>query len=123
MNAPDEATPRPLPQRWGIILAAAFILLATAVYAVIASQPADDGLEWIPLVLLAMPWFKLGQNFLIPGILINATLLYLCGILLQLAWRTLNKAAWILPEYTSGSAEAATGRGWLRPCHQIGYMQ
>jgi hypothetical protein len=82
-----ETTPRRLPHRLGIGFAAGYLLLAAAVYALIASHPPDDGLEWLPLVWLAMPWFKLGQAMLIPGILLNAAILYLCGVLIQLVWR------------------------------------
>jgi hypothetical protein len=93
MNTQIESTPQRLFHRLGVILAAVYFLLAAVVFALIASQPPDDGLEWLPMVWLSMPWFKLGQSFLIPGILINTVLLYLFGVAIQLAYRELRASA------------------------------
>jgi hypothetical protein len=93
MNTQIEASPRRLSHRLGIILAAVYFLLAAVVFALIASQPPDDGLEWLPTVWLSMPWFKLGDRFLIPGILINTVLLYFFGVAIQLAYREFRASA------------------------------
>lgn len=89
MGTQSEAAPRRSRNRLGIGLAAGYIVLAVAVYMLTVSQPPDDGLEWLPFFGLAMPWSALNQSLLIPGIIVNAVLLYLCGFLIQLAWRAL----------------------------------
>lgn len=79
------------PYRLGIYLVVLFVFLAVAVYAAIAlSSHGDDGLEWIPFVLLAMPWLRMGQaqEFLFPGLIANAVILYLLGTLLEKVWRS-----------------------------------
>jgi hypothetical protein len=87
MSTQSEAAPLRSRHRLGICLAAGYIVLAVAVYMLIASRPPDDGLEWLPFFWLGMPWSRLSQGFLIPGILVNAVLLYFCGFLIQFAWR------------------------------------
>ena len=90
MSTQAPTTPKQL-HRLGIGLAAAYILLAAGVYLLIASQPSDDGLKWLPFVWLAMPWCKLGAFFLIPGVLINAGLLYFCAVAMTRARRAWNR--------------------------------
>jgi hypothetical protein len=87
MSTQSEIAPRRKRLRLGIGLATGYIVLAISVYVLIARQPPDDGLEWLPLYWLALPWSMLDQSLLIPGILINAVLLYGCGCVIQLAWR------------------------------------
>lgn len=93
MGMQSGAVPRRSRHRLGICLAAGYIVLAVVVYALIASQPPDDGLEWLPFFWLGMPWSALNQSLMVPGILVNAALLYSCGFLIQLAGRVWSRRA------------------------------
>ena len=87
MNAPSQTQQQHLSHRLGIVLAILYLLLVTAIYAVIALQPANDGLEWLPLFWLAMPWSGIGKDLLIPGILLNTVCLYAGGIVASILCR------------------------------------
>jgi hypothetical protein len=74
--------------RLGICLAGLYAIVVVAVYCLIRSSPPDDGLEWIPFVMLAMPWFRIAPELLIPGLLLNAAILYGIGAFVQTRWRS-----------------------------------
>jgi len=72
--------------RLGIVVAALYVFLVLAVYAITASsKPSGLGYEWIPFIDLAMPWSLLGENIslLIFGFTANAGVLYLVGALVE----------------------------------------
>jgi len=83
MSAQTRSDARHHSRRLAIGLAVGYLLLAALVFALIASQPPDEGLEWMPLVWLASPWFGLSPSLLLPGILLNAGLLYVAGLGIQ----------------------------------------
>jgi hypothetical protein len=70
--------------RLGLILTFLYLLIVAGVYLVTALGPAEDGLEWMPFVLLAMPWYGLNHTSasLFFGLLANAGLVYLFGTLI-----------------------------------------
>ena len=72
----------------GFCLAAIYVIAVVVVYATIAytTKPGSVGYDWIPFVLLAMPWYGLYPPFLLPGIFINIGLMYLLGTLLHMFW-------------------------------------
>lgn len=86
-----EAELKGRPNRLGIYVAAAYLLVVVGVYAVTAynTKPDNVGYDWIPFVMLAMPWVAIGraQEFLIPGLIANVVIFYLFGTLLEIARR------------------------------------
>ena len=71
--------------RSGIYAAAFYVVIVVAVFALIAAntKPDNVGLDWIPFVMLAMPWYRLNPQLLIPGLIANAVILFLLGTLLD----------------------------------------
>ncbi len=53
------------------------------------TKPDNVGLDWIPFVMLAMPWSGMQPGFAIPGVLLNGVLLYVLGTVLQVCVRNL----------------------------------
>lgn len=72
------------PNRLGICFAVTYLVIAVAVYTITAvtTKPSNVGLDWIPFFMLAMPWSKIDARLLLPGLIINAGILYLLGTLL-----------------------------------------
>ena len=72
----------------GFYLAATYVLIVVVVFALTASttKPSNVGLDWIPFVLLSMPWYALDARLLVPGLIVNACLMYLLGTLLHALW-------------------------------------
>jgi hypothetical protein len=73
----------------GFYLAATYVLIVVVVFALTASttKPSNVGLDWIPFVLLSMPWYALDVRLLAPGLIVNTGLMYLLGTLLHALWR------------------------------------
>ena len=73
----------------GFCLAVTYVLFVLVVFALTASttKPSNVGLDWIPFVLLSMPWYALDARLLVPGLIVNACLMYLLGTLLHALWR------------------------------------
>lgn len=82
------------PNRLGIYLAGAYVLLVVGVFAFIASgKPSGLGYEIIPLTWLAAPWYYLflytpwwdmdERVLCILGFILNAGILYLLGALFE----------------------------------------
>ena len=73
----------------GFYLAATYVLIVVVVFALTASitKPSNVGLDWIPFVLLSMPWYALDVRLLVPGLIVNTGLMYLLGTLLHALWR------------------------------------
>jgi hypothetical protein len=72
------------PNRLGIYAAATYLFIAALVYVLTAYTGKADssGLEWLPFFMLAMPWPRIDARLLLPGMIINAGILYLLGTLL-----------------------------------------
>jgi hypothetical protein len=73
----------------GFYLAATYVLIVVVVFALTASttQPSNVGLDWIPFVLLSVPWYALDVRLLVPGLIVNTGLMYLLGALVHALWR------------------------------------
>ena len=72
----------------GFYLAVTYVLIVV-VFALTASttKPSNVGLDWIPFVLLSMPWYALDVRLLVPGLIVNTGLMYLLGTLFHALWR------------------------------------
>ncbi len=84
-----KATLRSHVNPGGFCTAASYVLIVVGVYAATAltTKPDSLGHEWIPSMLLAMPWYWLDRWLLLPGLIVNAALMYLLGAILQTFWR------------------------------------
>jgi hypothetical protein len=91
----SETTPK---RRWNVLgawLGGTYLVLVVAVYILIASvtKPDNVGLDWIPFVMLAIPWYALAPKLLIVGFILNAAILYLLGVVIELVWRNVISAS------------------------------
>jgi uncharacterized membrane protein len=84
-----EAEQKGHPNRFGIYVAAIYLLIVLGVYAITEynTKPDNVGYDWIPFELLALPWPAISVRLLIPGFILNAGILYLLGTLLEKLWR------------------------------------
>ena len=73
----------------GFYVAATYVPIVVVVFALTASttKPSNVGLDWIPFVLLSMPWYALDVRLLVPWLIVNVGLMYLVGTLLHALWR------------------------------------
>jgi hypothetical protein len=73
----------------GFSVAATYALVVVVVFAftAITTKPGNAGYDWIPSILLSMPWYGLDARLLVPGLIANVGLMYLSGTLLQTFWR------------------------------------
>jgi hypothetical protein len=89
--------------RTGFGLAAGYLVLVVAVFALTAAttSPNKFGLDWIPLLLLTLPWSALVQRLSVPGvswtetvalvaflagIVVNTAAMYIVGSKVQGMW-------------------------------------
>ena len=72
----------------GFCVATTYVLIVVVVFVLTASttKPSNVGLDWIPFVLLSMPWYALDGRLLVPGLIVNAGLMYLLGTLFHSLW-------------------------------------
>jgi hypothetical protein len=79
---------RALRDSAGFYFAAAYILIVIIVFVFTASTTTlwKAGYDWIPFILLTMPWCRFGAWFVLPGVIMNASLTYLMGTLVQALW-------------------------------------
>ena len=77
------------PNRLGIYVAATYLFIVALVYVLTAytGKKDDTGLAWIPFFMLAMPWPKIDARLLLPGLIINAGILFLIGTLVEKFWK------------------------------------
>jgi hypothetical protein len=77
----------------GFCVLATYVLIVVVVFAFTASttKPSNVGYDWIPFILLSMPWYAINQRLLLPGLIANAGLMYLLGTLLQACWSRIVK--------------------------------
>ena len=68
--------------------AAIYVLVVVFVFVFTAytTKPENVGYDWIPFILLAMPWYRLHPQLLLPGLIANIGLMYLFGTLLHTLW-------------------------------------
>lgn len=73
----------------GFCVATTYVLIVVVVFVLTAStsKPSNVGLDWIPFVLLSMPWYALDVRLLVPGLIVNTGLMYGLGTLLHTLWR------------------------------------
>lgn len=89
-----EAARKAQINRGGFCVAASYFLVVVVVYAYIAltTKAENVGYDWIPFVLLAMPWYGIGARLLFPGLIANTVISYLLGMLFDKLWcRTFQK--------------------------------
>ena len=69
----------------GFCGAATYALIVTIVFTLTAftTKPSNVGYDWIPFILLSMPWYAINASLLLPGLIVNAALMYLLGTALQ----------------------------------------
>src|SRR5579875_3347507 len=69
----------------GFCVAAAYTLIVVMVFALTAvtTNPSKVGYDWIPFILLSMPWYAMNASLLLPGLMMNAALMYLLGTALD----------------------------------------
>lgn len=84
----SKATLRDRINPGGFCVAATYVLIVVVVFAFTASttKPGNVGYDWIPFILLSMPWYGLSPRLLLPGLIANAVLMYLLGMLFQTFW-------------------------------------
>jgi hypothetical protein len=72
----------------GFCVAATYVIVVVFVFVFTAytTKPENVGYDWIPLILLAMPWYRLHTQLLLPGLIANIGLMYLFGTLLHTLW-------------------------------------
>jgi hypothetical protein len=72
----------------GFCVAATYILIVVVVFAISAytTKPSNVGYDWIPFILLAMPWYWLHTQLLLPGLIANSVFVYLLGTLFYTLW-------------------------------------
>lgn len=75
--------------RLGSWIAGIYAALVVAVFALTAAttKPDNVGLDWIPFVMLAMPWYRLDIHLLFPGFIANVIILYFVGAVIERLWR------------------------------------
>lgn len=73
----------------GFRVASTYVLIVVIVFALctLTARPENVGYDWIPFILLAMPWYRLNPQLLVPGLIANVGLMYLLGSLLHMIWR------------------------------------
>lgn len=73
----------------GLSVSLLYSLLVILIYTYTAAntKPENLGYDWIPFILLAMPWYRINPRLLIPGLIINAVAFYFLGVLLRKVWR------------------------------------
>lgn len=84
-----KATLRNRVNPGGLCVAATYIIVVAVVFAFTASRakPSNVGYDWIPFILLSMPWYGIDARLFVPGLIANVGLMYLLGTLLQTLWR------------------------------------
>ena len=72
----------------GLCLATIYALVVIVVFVLtaVSTKPSNVGLGWIPFTLLSMPWYAINHSLLLPGLLLNTSIMYLLGTMLQALW-------------------------------------
>jgi hypothetical protein len=78
----------------GSWLAATYLVLVILIYVYTASTTTiyKAGYDWIPFIVLTMPWCRWGWWFIVPGVITNAILLYGVGRVPHTVWHRLRDA-------------------------------
>jgi len=65
-----------------------YLALGSGLFVLTASSKPDDGMEWIPFMVLGGSWwYRMHPSLMIPGYFVNAAVLYLTGWLIEAQWR------------------------------------
>lgn len=64
-----------------------FVVVIVYVYTSLTTKPSNVGYDWIPFILLAMPWYAISATLLLPGLIANVGISYLLGSLFDKVWR------------------------------------
>ena len=77
--------------RLGLWLAGLYLGLDMGLFVVteLTTRPDNVGLDWIPFVMLGMPWSRRDPALAVPGVLLNAAILWALGTALQVLLRSL----------------------------------
>jgi len=79
------------PSAFGAWLAAVYLILVIAGHVLSDANPYNVRLA-LTLEMLAMPWYRLSDLMPIMGVILNAGILYLIGMLVQKQWPSLAKS-------------------------------
>jgi hypothetical protein len=79
-----ESPNKPRQNRFGVYAASSytFVFVCVLAYTCYNTKPEHIGYDWIPVLLLTMPWSRLGAPPLL-GLILNAGLLYLLSALFE----------------------------------------
>jgi hypothetical protein len=69
----------------GIWLAGIYVALVVGLFILTAltTNPGKVGLDWIPFMVLTAPWSGMSPAMAVPGILLNAAIMWLAGTVLH----------------------------------------
>jgi hypothetical protein len=83
-----KGTSKNLVSVGGLCVATTYALVVIFIFVLTAinTKASNVGYDWIPFVLLSMPWYALNPKMLLPGLVVNAVVMYLLGTLLQAFW-------------------------------------
>jgi hypothetical protein len=84
-----KATLRNRVNPGGFCVAVTYVLTVIVVFVFTAAttRPGNVGLDWIPFILLSVPWYGLKPRLLFPGLIANIGVMYLAGTPLETFWR------------------------------------
>ncbi|UWZ82210.1 hypothetical protein [Occallatibacter riparius] len=77
--------------RLGLWLAGIYLGMAVGLFVItmLTTEPSKVGLDWIPFLMLAMPWSHRDMALAGPGLLLNAAILWAIGTAVQVLVRNL----------------------------------
>ena len=70
----------------GVYAAGSYVFIVVALGGLTAYSSyahPDDGMQWIPFMLLASPWVEMNQHLLIFGLIVNTIFLWAIGSLIE----------------------------------------
>jgi heme/copper-type cytochrome/quinol oxidase subunit 2 len=79
--------PKPRLLRLGVSIAGIYAVIIVSIYILIRIAAHNDGMQRVPLSMLALPWFRIAASLLMPALILNAAILFVLGILLYACWR------------------------------------
>ena len=67
------------------------IALLIFVLTEVTTRPENVGYDWIPFVLLAIPWYWINPRLLVVGLILNAGCFYLLGVMIRKGWSQVSR--------------------------------